>query len=57
MAGGVRQNVMALLHYLKPVDGLPDPRGPLSSHIPSLAIAEANCAVKLNCCPRKKTRR
>ena len=37
---------MALLCYLKPDDGLPDPRGPPSSHIPLLAIPEANHVVK-----------
>lgn len=36
---------MALLHYLKPVNGVPDPRGPLSSSIPSFVIAEANAQV------------
>ena len=33
---------MALLHNMKPVGGLPDPRGSLSSSIPTQAIAEAN---------------
>ena len=37
---------MALLRYLKPVDGLPDPRGSLSSSIPTQAIAEANKEVQ-----------
>ena len=36
---------MALLRYMKPVGGLPDPRGSLSS-IPSQAIAEANKEVQ-----------
>ena len=33
---------MSLLHFFKPVDGLPDPRGQLSSSLPSVAIVEAN---------------
>lgn len=33
---------MALLHYLKPVSGLRDPRGSPSSSIPAQAIAEVN---------------
>ena len=33
---------MALLWYLRPIDGLPDPKGLLSSEVPSAAIAEAN---------------
>ena len=33
---------MALRKYLRPLNGLPDPKGPLSSRIPSAAIAEAN---------------
>ena len=37
---------MALLRYLKPRDGLPDPRGSLSSSMPSQAIAQANCEVQ-----------
>ena len=37
---------MALLHYMKPVGGLPDPRGSLSSSIPTQAIAEANKEVQ-----------
>ena len=37
---------MALLRYLKPVNGIPDPRGPLSLSIPSSVIAEANTQVK-----------
>ena len=37
---------MALLHYMKPIDGLPDPRGSLSSCISSQAIAEANKEVQ-----------
>jgi len=36
---------MALLHYLKPVDSLPDPRGSLSRTVPSREIAEANLLV------------
>ena len=37
---------MALLRYLKPRDGLPDPRGALSLSMPSQAIAEANREVQ-----------
>ena len=37
---------MALLHYFKPKDGLPDPRGVLSLSIPSSAIAQANMEVQ-----------
>ncbi len=37
---------MALLLYMKPIDGLPDPRGLLSHCIPSQAIAEANNEVQ-----------
>ena len=33
---------MALRRYLQPKDGLPDPRGPLSSSISSAAITQAN---------------
>ena len=37
---------MALLRYLKPVDGLPDPRRSLTSPISAQAIAEANKEVQ-----------
>ena len=37
---------MALLRYLKRVDGLPDPKGPLTSSISAQAIAEANKEVQ-----------
>ena len=37
---------MSLLHYLKPVGGLPDPRRSLSSSIPAQVIAEANKEVQ-----------
>ena len=37
---------MSLLRYLRPVDGLPDPRGPLSSLIPLPAI---NCQSQPPC--------
>ena len=33
---------MALLRYLNPKDGLPDPKGSLSQSVPSRAIAAAN---------------
>ena len=51
---------MALLRYFKPVaqtvDGLPDPRGPLSAQIPSSAIAEANRAIRNTISEGKKIR-
>ena len=37
---------MALLRYLQPRDGLPDPRGSLSCSVPSQAIAQANKEVE-----------
>ena len=37
---------MALLRYLKPINGLPDPKGPLSSEIPSSVIAEVSREVQ-----------
>ena len=37
---------MALLRYMRPVDGLPDPRGQLSSTLSSSSIAETNRLVK-----------
>ena len=37
---------MALLRYLKPADGLPVPKGPLTSSISAQAIAEANKEVQ-----------
>ena len=33
---------MSILRYLKPIDGLPDPKGALSTAISSAAIASAN---------------
>ena len=39
-------STMALLRYLQPRDGLPDPRGTLCSCLPSQAIAEANREVQ-----------
>ena len=33
---------MALLQYLKPINSLPDPKGPLTSSVSSEAIAAAN---------------
>ena len=32
---------MAILQYLKPINGLPDPRGSLATEVPSRDIAEA----------------
>ncbi len=37
---------MTLLRYLKQKDGLPDPRGPLSTSIQSRVIARANREVE-----------
>ena len=37
---------MALLRYMRPVDGLPDPRGQLSLTLPSSSIVEANRLVQ-----------
>ena len=37
---------MALLRYLKPRDGLPDPKGSLSLSVPSQVIARANREVQ-----------
>ena len=37
---------MALLQYMKPVDCLPDHKGPLTSSIPAQAIAETNKEVQ-----------
>ena len=37
---------MALLRYLRPVNGLPDPKGSLSGSIPTQAIAQANREVE-----------
>ena len=37
---------MALLRYMKPVGGLSDPRGSLSSSMPTQAIGEANKEVQ-----------
>jgi len=37
---------MALLHYMKPIGGLSNPIGSLSSSIPTQAIAEANKEVQ-----------
>ena len=37
---------MALYRYFKPQDGLPDPRGPLSTCIHPTAIAQANHEVQ-----------
>ena len=38
--------VMALFRYFQPVSGLPDPKGSLSSAMPSQAIAQANREVQ-----------
>ena len=34
--------MMSILRYLVPIDGLPDPKGPLSSEISLSIITEAN---------------
>ena len=38
--------IMALLKYFKKASVLPNPNGPLSSHVPPSAIASANNEVK-----------
>ena len=46
---------MALLRFLQPTTGLPDPRGALSSSVPSQAIAEVNRQVQeATSCSKKK---
>ena len=46
---------MALLRFLQPTTGLPDPRGALSSSVLSQAIAEANRQVQeATSCSKKK---
>ncbi len=47
---------MALLRYLRPVDGLPDPRGSLSSSIPTQAITEVNKEVQKAICEARGRR-
>ena len=37
---------MSIRRYLKPVNGLPNPRGSLSANLPSAAIASANREVE-----------
>ena len=37
---------MSIQCYLKPIDGLPDPRGSLSANLPSVAIVSANREIK-----------
>ena len=37
---------MSILRYLVPINGLPDPKGPLSSEIPLSIITEANRQVR-----------
>ena len=37
---------MSIRRYLKPINGLPDPRGSLSANLPSAAIASANREVE-----------
>ena len=41
-----RSEKMDLLRYMRPVDGLPDPRGQPSLTLPSSSIVEANCLVQ-----------
>ena len=43
MAGRV-----SICRYLKPIDGLPDPKGSLSTTIPSTAIAFANWRIDIS---------
>ena len=41
-----RSEKMALLCYMRPVNGLPDPQGQLSLTLPSSSIVEANHLVQ-----------
>ena len=45
---------MALFRYFKPIDGLPDPRGTLSTSILLTAIAQANHEVQKATGSKKK---
>ena len=45
---------MALFHYFKAANGLPDPKGTLSSMIPTEVITEMNKAVEEASCSRGK---
>ena len=46
---------MALLKYFQKTSALPNPNGPLSSHVPPSSIASANKEVKplVDTCPAK----
>ena len=39
---------VSICRYLKPIDGLPDPKGSLSTTIPSTAIAFANRRIDIS---------
>ena len=39
---------MSIRRYLKPIGGLPDPKGSLSTTIPSAAIASANRRIDIS---------
>ncbi len=43
---------MSIRWYLKPINGLPDPRGSLSASLPSATIAAANREVETHLCTR-----
>ena len=47
---------MSLLQYFKSKDGLPDPRGELSSSVTSRAISRANIEVQAELEKEKKKR-
>ena len=47
---------MSLLRYLKRKDGLPDPKGSLTSEVPTQAIVRANREVEAELVEQKKKR-
>ena len=47
---------MSLLRYLKQKDGLPDPKGSLTSEVPTRAIVRANQEVEAELVEQKKKR-
>jgi len=48
---------MSIYHYLRPVNSLPQPDGPLSSSLPPVAIKEANKSVEAVYSTQKKWKR
>ena len=51
------RSAMSLLQYFKPTNGLPNPRGTLSSHVNSSAIASANREVEKLLSAKKSKKR